>query len=50
MENSGWLGLSPPKFAVGQNVQQFFQRLEAFIAIQNRQFTEEQTVNLIANL
>ena len=50
MENFGLLGLSPPKFAVGQNVQQFFQRLEAFIAIQNRQFTEEQTVNLIANL
>ena len=43
-------GINPPKFAVGNNVRQFFQRFEAFIAIYNRPFTQEQTVNLIASL
>ena len=48
MENFAWL--SPPKFTVGQNVQHFFQRIEAFFAAQNRHFTEVQQVNIIGNL
>ena len=50
MENIPHFGLNPPKFSVGNNVQRFFQRLEAFVAIQHREYTEQQTVNLIANL